>query len=212
MGTTTASRRYGGLLEPARALAETVEALVGASDGKLRPCHLDDSAVLDRAGALRQIRSRQVVRAVADAPDRHVAVYCGEPGHDPSALDVVAVENCRVGRVRRHASAPVIAAELLFDRALRAGQTHLFEYRVAIAGGVPSTVYRRAFRYPADTYVLGVRFHARRLPVRCQGFVQQGEDPDQATDEELPLSPGHVAHLVMAQVEPGVLGIEWEWG
>lgn len=211
VGRTTASKRYGNLLEPARALADTVDALVGQSDGKLRPRYLDDAAVLDRSGALRSIRSRQVVRAVADDPDRHVAVYCEEPGTDPSSMDVVAVENCRVGRVRRHPSAPVIAAELLFDRTLRTGQTHLFEYKVTISDGRPTSVYRRAFRYPADIYVLSVRFHSRRLPVRCAGFVQLGEDPEQATGEELALTPGHLVHTSTHDVTPGVLGIEWEW-
>ena len=211
VGRQTGGKRYGSLLEPAQSLAETVDALVGPSDGKLRPRYLDDAAVVDRTGALRQIRTRQVVRAVADDPDRHIAVYCEEPGTDPAALDVVAVENCRVGRVRRHPHAPVIAAELLFDRTLRTGQTHLFEYKVTIAGGVQTTVYRRAFRYPADIYVASVRFHSRRLPVRCSGFVQQGEDTAQVTDEDLALSPGHVVHTSTPEVRPGVLGIEWEW-
>lgn len=211
VGRTTASKRYGNLLEPARALAETVDALVGQSDGKLRPRFLDDAAVLDRTGAIRQIRSRQVVRALADDPDRHVAVYCEEPGTDPSAMDFVALENCRVGRVRRHPTAPVIAAELLFDRTLRAGQTHLFEYKVTVDQGKPTSVYRRAFRYPSDIYVLSVRFHRGRLPVRCASYVQQGEDPEQAVAEELTLTAGHLVHTAVNEVAPGVLGIEWEW-
>ncbi|MFC5285978.1 hypothetical protein ACFPM7_02850 [Actinokineospora guangxiensis] len=211
VGRATATKRYGNLLEPARALAETVDMLVGPSDGKLRPRYLDDAVVLDGGGAVREIRSRQVVRAVGDEPDRHIAVYCEEPGTDPSAVDVLALENCRVGRVRRHPHAPVIAAELLFDRALRTGQTHLFEYKVTVADGLPTTVYRRAFRYPAETYVASVRFHSGRLPVRCWGFVQQGEDPVQAVEEELPMSAGHLVHISAGEVIPGVLGVEWEW-
>lgn len=211
VGRAIASKRYGNLLEPASALAETVDALVGQSDGRLRPHFIDESAVLDRTGAIRQIRCRQVVRAIADDPDRHVAVYCEEPGTDPTAMAFVALENCRVGRVRRHATAPIIAAELLFDRTLRTGQTHLFEYKVTVTDGKPTSVYRRAFRYPSDIYVLSVRFHRGRLPVRCTSYLQQGEDPEHAVGEELHLSPGHIVHISTSDVAPGVLGIEWDW-
>ncbi|GGS22511.1 hypothetical protein [Actinokineospora fastidiosa] len=211
VGRESQGRRYGSLLEPAQSLAETVEALAGPSDGKLRPWWLDEAVVVGRGGALRRVRARQVARAVADGPDRHLAVYCGEPGEDPAGIAFTAVENCRLGRVRRHRSAPVVAAELLFDRTLRSGQTHLFEYDVAITGGRPATDYRRAFRYPADSYVLSVRFHAGRLPVRCSGFVQHGEDTAQVSDEELGMTAGRMVHVAEREVRPGVVGIAWEW-
>ncbi|MGW5055451.1 hypothetical protein [Actinokineospora sp. NPDC004072] len=211
VGREPQGKRYGSLLEPAQSLAETVEALAGPSDGKLRPWWLDESVTVDRAGALRRVRARQVVRAVADGPDRHLAVYCGEPGEDPAAISYAALAGCRLGRVRRHRTAPVVAAELLFDRVLLAGQTHLFEYDVVITGGRQATDYRRAFRYPADSYVLSVRFHGRRLPARCSGFVQRGEDTAQVSDEELGMTAGHLVHIAERDVRPGVLGIAWEW-
>lgn len=205
-----AGRRYGTMLEPAQSLAETVEALVGPSDAKLRAWHLDEAVLVDRHGVLRQVRARQVVRAVADAPDRHLAVYCGEPGGDAAGLGIVAVENCRLGRVRRHQHAPVIAAELLFDRALRAGQTHLLEYKVTVADGARAHEYRRAFRYPADSYVLSVRFNGRRLPVHCTGF-RRDEDSAPVSDEELGMGLGHLVHVTARDVQPGVVGIAWDW-
>lgn len=206
-----AGRRYGTMLEPAQSLAETVEALVGPSDAKLRAWHLDEAVLVDRHGVLRQIRARQVVRAVADSPDRHLAVYCGEPGVDAVEIGIAAVENCRLGRVRRHPHAPVIAAELLFDRALRAGQTHLLEYKVTVADGARAHEYRRAFRYPADGYTLSVRFNGRRLPVRCTGFRHRGEDSTPMSDEELSMGAGHLVHVTARDVQPGVVGIAWDW-
>jgi len=206
-----AGRRYGTMLEPAQSLAETVEALVGPSDSKLRAWHLDEAVVVDRHGVLRQIRARQVVRAVADSPDRHIAVYCGEPGVDAAKIDITAVENCRLGRVRRHPHAPVIAAELLFDRALRTGQTHLLEHRVTVADGARAHEYRRAFRYPADSYLLSVRFNSRRLPVHCTGFLRHGETATPVSDDELIMGPGHLVHVTARDVQPGVVGVAWAW-
>ncbi|RKT54331.1 helix-turn-helix transcriptional regulator [Saccharothrix australiensis] len=204
-------RRYGRMLEPAQSLAETVEALVGPSDGDLRLWSQDDAAGVDARGVIREVRTRQVLRAVDGHPDRHVAVYCADPGTAPDAITVEAVANCRLGRVRRHHRAPVIAVELLFDHTLRAGQTHLLEYRFTVAEGAVALDYRRAFRYPVGTYVLSVRFTEPRLPVRCFDLVQSGAEGALTHGRELALTPGRMLHLVARDVPPGVLGIGWEW-
>ncbi|WP_433272074.1 hypothetical protein ACQPZF_15225 [Actinosynnema sp. CS-041913] len=211
VATQQQSRRYGGMLQPAQSLAETVEALVGPSDGKLRLWSQDDAATVDANGLIRQVHTRQVLRAVDGHPDRHIAVYCGDPGTAPDALTAEAVRNCRLGRVRRHPRAPVIAAELMLDQTLRAGQTHLLEYRFTIAEGSPGLDYRRAFRYPVGTYVLSVSFTEPKLPVRCFGLSQPGVDAALTQDDELPLTPGRLVHLMARDVQPGVLGIGWEW-
>ncbi|MEV0676408.1 hypothetical protein AB0I60_07765 [Actinosynnema sp. NPDC050436] len=205
-------RRYGRMLEPAQSLAETVEALVGPSDGDLRLWSQDDAAEVDVHGALRSVRTRQVLRAVAGHPDRYLAVYCADPGTSPDALGVEALVNCRLGRVRRHPGAPVIAAELLFDHTLRAGRTHLLEYRFTIGEtGVPARDYRRAFRYPVGAYVLSVHFTEPRLPVRCYALAQPGTDAPLVHGDELSLTPGRVLHVTARDVQPGVLGIGWDW-
>lgn len=205
-------RRYGRMLEPAQSLAETVEALAGPSDGNLRPWCQDDAAQVDAGGVIRGIHTRQVLRAVDGHPDRHIAVYCADPGTEPDAIVPEAVENCRLGRVRRHPIAPVIAVELLFDHALSAGRTHLLEYRFTIeGGGVTALDYRRAFRYPVGSYVLSVRFTEPRLPVRCFELAQHGADGPPTPGDELALAPGRLVHLAATDVRRGVVGIGWEW-
>ncbi|MDX8140633.1 hypothetical protein SK854_00805 [Lentzea sp. BCCO 10_0061] len=206
------TRDYGRMLEPAQSLAEIVRALVGPSDGDLRLWSQDDAATVDEHGALRTIHTRQVLRAVAGNPDRYLAVYCADVGTPPDALGVEAVRDCRLGRVRRHPGAPVIAVELLFDQSLRAGQTHLLEYRFTIAeNGARSHDYRRAFRYPVGTYVASVQFTEPCLPVRCYALAQPGVDATQVHGDELALTPGRVLHLTAKDVRPGVLGMGWDW-
>ncbi|MBB5960122.1 hypothetical protein FHS29_006745 [Saccharothrix tamanrassetensis] len=205
------TRRYGRLLEPAQSLAETVEALVGPSDGDLRLWSQDDAAAVDAHGVIREVRTRQVLRAVDGHPDRHVAVYCGDPGTPPDALTAEALRNCRLGRVRRHPRAPVIAVELLFDHTLRVGQTHLLEYRFTIAEGAEAVDYRRAFRYPVGTFVLSVHFTEPKLPVRCFELSQVGAEAPLLHGDDVNLTPGRMVHLTARDVQPGVLGIGWEW-
>ncbi|MEU6154558.1 hypothetical protein ABZ816_31665 [Actinosynnema sp. NPDC047251] len=206
------ARQYGRMLEPAQSLAETVEALVGPSDGNLRLWSQDDAATVDAHGVIRSVHTRQVLRAVAGHPDRYLAVYCADADTPPDALGAEAVANCRLGRVRRHPGAPVIAAELLFDHTLRAGQTHLLEYRFTITeNGAQAHDYRRAFRYPVGTYVLSVRFTEPRLPVRCYALGQPGVDAPLVHGDELPLTPGRMLHVTAKDVQPGVVGIGWDW-
>ncbi|WP_218952135.1 hypothetical protein [Amycolatopsis anabasis] len=206
------SRRYDGILEPALALAQVVEPVLGPSDHKLRVLFSEDMVTVGLDRAIRSVRTRMVVQAVEDDPDRHLAVYSAEPGSDAREILPLAHENCRLGRISRHSQAAVIAIELLFDRRLRAGETHLFDYEFGIRSPAASFDYRRGFRYPADTYVLGVRFAESALPVRCFELTQFGAQGGPcAPDGELTLTGGRWVHRLDRQVQPGVLGIAWEW-
>ncbi|QTR04259.1 hypothetical protein J7S33_04760, partial [Saccharothrix algeriensis] len=71
--------------------------------------------------------------------------------------------------------------------------------------------YRRAFRYPVGAYVLSVQFTEPQLPVRCFGLSQLGAEGVLTQEEDLDLPPGRMVHLTARDVQPGVLGIGWEW-
>lgn len=205
-------RSYDGLLEPADSVAETLTDLIGPWDGQLRPQVVDESLVLDSAGVVSELRVRVLERAIAPAPDRHLAVFVGDPGSAPGQMRIEPLENCRLGRVRHHRTQPVIAAELLFDRSLQARETHLLEYRlIDDSARTASTEYRRAFRYPADLFVLSVAFDDGRLPSRCRGIVEVRDDPDATVEMELGLSASRIAHLAREDVDPGAVTIAWEW-
>lgn len=204
-------REYDGILEPATALAETIKPVLGPSDRKLRLFSQDDSVTVGQDRTIRTVRARMVVRAIADDPDRYLAVYCGERGSSAADIAVAARENCRLGRVRRHPRQPVIAMELLFDRRLRAGETHLLEYELAIDSPEPSADYRRGFRYPADAYVVSVRFAESALPARVFGFSQREPHVVPQLDGEMIITAGRWVHRAARDVQPGALGIGWEW-
>ncbi|GAB3506394.1 hypothetical protein FB471_0518 [Amycolatopsis cihanbeyliensis] len=204
-------RRYDGILEPAWALAQAIDPVLGPSDHKLRVFCQEDIVSVGADRAIHSVRTRVVLRAMEDDPDRHLAVYCAEPGSAAADITPSARDNCRLGKVRRHHEAAVIAAELLFDRRLRVGETHLLEYEFTVDSPATSLDYRRGFRYPADTYVVSVRFAAGAAPVRCFGFSRHGPHGSSHTDEELTVTSGRWVHRIAREVPPGVLGVGWEW-
>ncbi|MDA2803949.1 helix-turn-helix domain-containing protein [Nocardiopsis suaedae] len=181
-----------------------------ACDTALRAfCQLDSVRVgADRS--IRRVGTRMVLRALDDGPEQCTVVYSGEPGVPPSAIRPEAVEGCTVGRVRRHPHDPLVAAELLFDRALHAGQTHLIEYAFTITDPTASRDFRRAFRYPAQTYVLDVRFDPGALPSRCFRFSQSNPASPEVVEGELDPAPCGSVHIAEHGMGGGVLGIGWD--
>ncbi|CAM04823.1 hypothetical protein A8924_5977 [Saccharopolyspora erythraea NRRL 2338] len=199
-----------GIDDPAGQLAEVIGPVLGPSDRDLRVFSQEDIASVGPDRAIHLVRTRTVLRALADGPDRHLAVYRGEPGTDSGALVPVATENCRLGRTSRHPAAPIVVAELLFDRRMRAGETHLLEYEFRVERPVRSVDHRRTFRYPAGSYVASVRFSESAVPVRCRRLRQGAPAAGRGTDE-LTLVGGRSVHLAVRDVPRGVLGIAWDW-
>jgi hypothetical protein len=208
---TKRDRDYDGILGPADALAEAITPMIGPSDSKLGIFSQEDSVVVGADRTIQSVHTRLVVEATADSPDRHLAVYCAEPGTEAADVTMKALTNCRLGRVRRHPDAAVIAAEMLFDRHLRFGQTLFFDYAVTVSAPAVSYDYRRGFRYPADVYLLRVRFADGALPVRIHGFTQHKPHAGVSVGEELVVTSGHWVHRAERDVKPGVIGIAWEW-
>jgi hypothetical protein len=208
---TKRDRDYDGILGPAQALTEAVTPMLGPSDHKLGVFSEEDTVVVGPDRTIQSVRTRLVVEATSDGPDRYVAVYSAEPGSDSTDIQITAEENCRLGRVRRHPDEAVIAAELLFDRRLRLGETHIFDYQVTISAPPVSVDYRRGFRYPASTYVLRVRFTEGVLPAQIHAFAQHKPHATICVGDELIVTSGQWVHRADRDVKPGVLGISWEW-
>ncbi|CAL9423837.1 hypothetical protein SUDANB176_01915 [Streptomyces sp. enrichment culture] len=168
-----------------------------------------------RIGARRELAEREshhIVRAHRDGVDRFVAVHHGDPGSAPDRMAVHALENCRTGRVRRHHDTGVLAAELLFDTRLRAGDTFLFRYAVEDGTAGVSREYVHGTDTPGGQYALQVCFDAGALPARCHRFTQHSAAAPRGGRQELELSDRHRSvHLVEPRVRSGYVGIAWDW-
>ncbi|GAA3396880.1 hypothetical protein [Streptomyces roseoviridis] len=207
-----ATRSYRSLIEASGVVERLLAELECPTDGGLHTVGHHERV---RIGAGRELLGRdsqQVVRAHRDGVDRYLAIHRGDPGCDPDRVEVRATENCRTGRVRRHAGTGVLVAELLFDTRLRAGDTYVFSYGFEDGTGGPGREYVRGFSFAGGQYVLQVRFDEAALPVRCRRFAQASTGAPRGGRAELTLSGRHRAvHMVEQGVRPGILGIEWDW-
>ncbi|MCF6521490.1 hypothetical protein [Streptomyces sp. JJ36] len=207
-----AARSYRSLLDAAGALQQLLGELGAPADGGLHTItHLERV----RIGARRELvqrESQQAVRAHRDGVDRYVAIHYGDAGCDVDRVRLTAGENCRAGRVRRHALTGLVAAELLFDTRLGTGDTHVFGYTFDDGTAGTSHEYVRGFTFGGGQYVLQVRFHEAALPARCRSFVRTAPGARPTRQRELSLSGRHpTVHLAEQAVRPGLLGIGWEW-
>ncbi|MDJ0381364.1 hypothetical protein [Streptomyces sp. G-G2] len=214
-GTDTprpAARPYRALIGVGTAVEEVLADMELPADGGLHTVGHHERV---RIGARRELLGRDsqhVVRAHRDGIDRYLAIHHGDPGCDPAGVRVLAHENCRTGRIRRHPEAGVVVAELLFDARLRRGDTYVFGYGFEDGTGGRSSEYIRGFGYAGGQYVLQVRFDAGALPVSCRRFRQLGPTAPRSELSQLTPSGGHRAvHLVEQGVRRGILGIGWEW-
>lgn len=209
---TVPTRPYRDLISPATAVDELLSEMPGPRDTGL---HTVTHIERIRIGADRQLLrrdSQHVLRAHRDRIDRYLAIYQGDPGCDVDQVRVRAVENCRPGRIRRDQGSRLILAELLLDRRLRIGDTHLLSYGFDDAPATePSDEYLRGFNSGAAQYVLQASFHPEALPVRCHRFAVHTPGAAPYESEELTLDGHHCVHLVGSGLAPCLLGIRWDW-
>lgn len=145
----------------------------------------------------RSFRSRQVLSASMNGPDRWVVVMHTESRALPSLR---ALKNCEVGRLVEDEARGVLAAELLFDRVLDKGESIVIEHELVNAAPGPlATRYEREFRLPAREYVLEVSF--------------SGSPPASVTQlaDGAAVTPSRTLLDVALDVRPGVRGFRWSW-
>ncbi|WP_113702759.1 hypothetical protein [Nonomuraea lactucae] len=168
-------------------------------------------AFVDRHGVTSRIWSRTLIRARRDGVDRYVMRYFGDPGCSIADVEPRALENCRLGRVERHPSQPVLVAELLLDTSLKAGDTWVFEDECRDRTGSPGTEYGHGFRCPVAHFLLEIRFDPGRLPSACYSYARSTLTDAMHRTGRLVPNGDHAVHLSASNVKAGVLGIEWEW-
>ncbi len=212
MGAPPGAVGYATILDAAPDLSALLRELDWVADD--RRLHIAAMYETVRIGADRSIIRRetlQVLRAHEDSADRHITIYQCDPGCDVERIRIRALEDCRLGRVRCHGPSRLVAAELLFDRELRAGDTQVIRYDLVDSNGIESTRYERGFRFPAGQYTLRVCFAPLTLPVRIHGYTRRGPAADEHERRELTLNAYRSVHQMAESLRPGLVGIRWDW-
>ncbi|RJQ66927.1 XRE family transcriptional regulator [Pseudonocardiaceae bacterium YIM PH 21723] len=168
-----------------------------------------EHVMIGRARDEKSVRLRLTVRARVDNADRFVLFYRGD---QPIRPDVHAASYCRVGRVRTHPSANIIAVELLFGRPLMAGQTHLFEFEIGYSQqGPPSTHWVRGLRLPVNQYSLRVQFDPAMVPARAYRTWKGTRSTETVDVMRLHPDVWSSVHFIETEATAGQYGIRWEW-
>lgn len=203
--------------EPVNFPVEALKALlekVGAPHAleqqhRLNLASLHDRCEIAADGGQRCTTARTVFQATADGQDRWLLVY-DHGGAEAGPPQLHALRNCRPGRVEVDPEHGLTAAELLFDRTLARGDTHLIEYTLT-NGGPPyppcANTYYREFRRPVREYLLEISFDA--APGRCWQYTRTGTQ-DEEERKPLQLDTTGSVHAVALDFGPGVFGIGWE--
>ncbi len=199
-----------GLDERADVIAALLDDLPGGGQRDVDVLSRHDKVCVDAHRRAAVVWSRIVVRARVDGVDRFVLRYFGDAGCEVDAVRLGLLENCRLGEVRRHA-AGIVVAELLFDEALSAGQTWVFEKQIVDQTGKPCTEHAHGFLRNEEQYVLEVRFDPDRLPVDCHVFGQPGLHDERRRIGDLAVNRQHAVHLHASGVSAGLIGIGWSW-
>jgi hypothetical protein len=152
---------------------------------------------------------QQTIRATSDFTDCYWLFASAED--EDAEVKVRPVPPCRVGRRVQHG--PLIAAELLFDKTLRRGETHTFEFRLDCQQVPHPQPFVRRWTSPPgqpclDSLELAVRFEAAPRQVwECEWPTEHGDPID------LRLAPlnGDTVHLTRTHPVPGLVGLRWSW-
>ncbi|WP_051791044.1 helix-turn-helix domain-containing protein [Amycolatopsis jejuensis] len=194
------------------ALREELCATPGASENAdLDVATVVDELALGAEGRTEEISSTMVVRARRPGPDSFLVTHQDEDGSDVTATTIVAVDGCRVGRVRRSVQSAGMVFELLFDRSLAAGETHTFGFTLRPAASVRPDSFHRIVRSRMSAYLLRLHFDPAALPARCLRTIRPREDLAPLVREPLFCAPGTTASAYFEELGVGIAGVDLIW-
>jgi transcriptional regulator with XRE-family HTH domain len=204
-------RRPETVLGGGAALKELCDRLPLAREHNMDVVTQQVTATIDEHGRDAGHAVTMLARARRNNVDRHIAMFRGDPGCDIDAVRVIAHRDCVVGRIVRHRREPVLLAEILFGVTLDQGDTHLLDFEVIDGTGERAMCYGHGFRYPVEHYTLQVRFDSQLLPRRVFQFAQSRLGTELRETGDVMLNSWLTAQISQSHVEPGALGIGWEW-
>lgn len=193
------------------AMKELCDRLPSAREHNLDVVTQQVTATIDAHGRDAGHAVTMLARARRNGVDRHIVIFRGDPGCEIDGVRVIAHRDCVVGRIVRHPQEPLLVAEILFGMSLGQGETHLFEFEITDGTGERAMCYGQGFRYPVEHYTLQVRFAPDLVPRRVFQFAQSRLDTELREVGDVVLNSWFTAQISRSQVEPGALGIGWEW-
>jgi transcriptional regulator with XRE-family HTH domain len=161
-------------------------------------------------GAIMRTMSLHTVRALAEM-ERYPAIFGGEPGGSAAKIRHEALSGCRIGRVVRDEESNVCVSELVLDRKLTRGETHLLQFLAHDDNHIPvNTIFKLVVTPPA-LLALEVSFHPDKLPVLIEEFEKATEDePDSFVRVRTLGSDSRVA-LIRERARRGLVGFRWSY-
>ncbi|MEV1006099.1 hypothetical protein [Streptomyces sp. NPDC049881] len=215
LGTVDGGSRSGpgrrGAFDDLAPVAELLDTVPGSRARDVEVVGTQHKVTVGPCRRTTSLWTRTTVRALRDGVDRHVVRYYGNLSCVPAGVRLRPLGNCRLGRFVPHPTAPVLVYELLFDHVLEAGGTWVFESELSDPTAGVTTEFAHGFRYPAEQYLLEVRFHPSAPPAACYSFAQRDLNDERHNTGALMLNAHHTVHLVASGVSSGVLGIKWKW-
>jgi transcriptional regulator with XRE-family HTH domain len=186
---------------------------VGCQDAlrAFEPIGLVDLLTMGPDGSIELTWSLYVLRALADS-DRYPVIYTGEKGQDVELIHHEPVSGCRIGRVERYAEGNVMVSELLMDRTVRRGETHLVQFRAYDENvGVPCLEVVKLLPTSTSMVATEVTFHPAMLPVHIEEFEKATEGgPDLLTRRRMVTADGRVS-VIRERGRRGLLGLRWSY-
>ncbi|MBG0822548.1 helix-turn-helix transcriptional regulator [Planomonospora sp. ID91781] len=187
--------------------------LPGPREQDLTVLSRHQTVTIDAAGRRTSVWTRTLIRARRRGVDRYVDRYVDRspaaPDADPRTCEILALENCRLGEVRRQGPAP--AAELLFDQVLRRGESWAFAWEARDRPPAPCTGHEYGVHRPVGQLLVEVRFDPLAPPEQCHSYTRRlpGGEPCHA-GALVPNAHGTV-HLTAVDLSSGAVGISWRW-
>ncbi len=185
--------------------AEAALAQLGLDlDGGLARLSIHDRITLDALGVMREHSARLTLLARREGVDR-LALWTDI--EDAGAYPVIRpVMNCRLGRNSYWDQG--VAAELLFERPLRAGEPMMVEFRCELVGGTePQVKFCRGTVGATKETVVEMRFDPTMVPASIERFAAGDSGSEQATS----LRVQNPVTAVFVQPGPGHHGLRWTW-
>ncbi|WP_445182909.1 hypothetical protein ACTXG6_30795 [Pseudonocardia sp. Cha107L01] len=195
--------------------ADLLSDLPTTSDTSLRRLNQRDRVTVGPDGLIRSTLCSQTMRAEQDGVDRCLFAfgYNGRAGrHQPIVTNL---RNCEPGRVAGNAAQGLIAGELVFERALRRGETIRIEYQIYSPPDAGDPAQRtesisRCFLRPIPLYLVELCFDGHALPRRCQQFKGRISDGGPTMTRNLEMGIANTVWAVGRNFGPGYFGIHWD--